>query len=103
MSTDLYERVKSNPKFHQLVAKRSRLAWGLSLIILLIYFSFILLIAFAPEFLGQPISETSSITIGIPIGIFIIITAFMLTGVYVRKANKDFDRINKEIIDEAQK
>jgi uncharacterized membrane protein (DUF485 family) len=79
------------------------MAWGLSSIILLMYFSFIMLIAFVPEFLGQPINETSLITIGIPIGVFIIITAFILTGVYVRKANKDFDRINQEIIDEAQK
>lgn len=103
MSAELYERVKNNPKFHQLIARRSRMAWGLSSIILLMYFSFIMLIAFVPEFLGQPINETTLITIGIPIGVFIIITAFVLTGVYVRKANKDFDRINQEIIDEAQK
>lgn len=102
MSTDLYEKVKNNPKFHQLVAQRSRLAWGLSSIILLMYFTFILLIAFAPDFLGQTISDSSLISIGIPIGVFIIVTAFVLTGTYVRKANKDFDRINKEIIDEAQ-
>ncbi len=102
MSADLYERVKNNRKFHQLVATRSRLAWRLSSIILLMYFLFILLIAFAPEILGQPISETSLITIGIPIGIFIIVSAFGLTGLYVSKANKDFDRINQEIIDEAQ-
>jgi len=103
MSAELYERVKNNPKFHQLTSRRSRLAWGLSSIILLMYFSFIMLIAFVPEFLGQPINETSLITIGIPIGVFIIIMAFVLTGIYVRKANKDFDRINQEIIDEAQK
>ena len=103
MSAELYERVKNNPKFHHLIARRSRMAWGLSSIILLMYFSFIMLIAFVPEFLGQPINETTLITIGIPIGVFIIITAFVLTGVYVRKANKDFDRINQEIIDEAQK
>lgn len=102
MSADLYELVKNNPKFHQLTARRSRLVWTLSSIILLMYFSFILLIAFAPDILGQPISETSLITIGIPIGVFIIITAFVLTGIYVRKANKDFDRINQEIINEAQ-
>jgi uncharacterized membrane protein (DUF485 family) len=102
MSADLYERVRNNPKFHQLVAKRSRLAWGLSSIILLMYFSFILLIAFAPAILGQPISETSPITIGIPLGIFIIVSAFVLTGIYVSKANQDFDPINQEIIDEAQ-
>ncbi len=103
MSADLYEKVKNNPKFHQLVAQRSRLAWGLSSIILLIYFTFILLIAFVPNFLGQTIGDGSVISIGIPIGVFIIVTAFVLTGIYVRKANKDFDRINKDIINKAQK
>ncbi len=88
MSADLYEKVKKNPKFHQLIAQRSRLAWGLSSIILLIYFTFILLIAFAPDFLGQTINNSSIISIGIPIGVFIIVTAFILTGIYVRKANK---------------
>ena len=102
MSAELYKLVSNNPKFHRLVARRSRLAWGLSSIIVLMYFSFILLIAFAPDILGQPISETSLITIGIPLGIFIIVTAFVLTGIYVYKANNDFDRINQEIIDEAQ-
>ena len=103
MSADLYEQVKNNPKFHQLVAKRSRLVWTLSIIILVIYFSFILLIAFAPSFLGQPISASSPISIGIPIGLFIILIAFILTGIYVFIANKNFDQINKEVIEEAKK
>lgn len=102
MSADQYELVKNNPKFHQLVARRSRLAWGLSGIILLMYFSFIIIIAFAPHILGQVIYESSTITLGVPVGVFIIIMAFVLTGVYVRKANKEFDLINQEIIDEAQ-
>lgn len=79
MSTHLYERVQSNPKFHQLVARRSKFAWGLSIIILFMYFSFIMLIAFSPETLGIPISNNSVITIGIPIGISIIVAAFILT------------------------
>jgi uncharacterized membrane protein (DUF485 family) len=99
MSADLYEQVKQNPKFEQLVKQRSRWAWGLSSIILIVYFSFILLIAFFPAWLGQSLSG-GVITIGIPIGVLIIVMAFVLTGVYVHKANKDFDRINQEIISE---
>ena len=102
MSVDLYEHVKHNPKFHQLVAQRSRLTWGLSSIVILIYFSFILTIAFAPELLGKQLFIGSSITLGIPIGITIILMAFILTGIYVRKANKTFDQINQQIIDEAK-
>jgi uncharacterized membrane protein (DUF485 family) len=103
MSADMYEKVKNNPKFHQLVARRSRLVWSLSAIVLFIYFSFILTIAFAPGFLGQPISEGSLISIGIPVGVFIILSAFVLTGIYVFIANKNYDKINQEIIEEAEK
>ncbi len=99
MSADLYEQVKQNPKFHQLVKRRSRWVWILASIILTMYFSFILLIAFFPEWLGQSLVG-GVITIGIPIGVLIIVLAFILTGIYVHKANKDFDRINQEIISE---
>jgi uncharacterized membrane protein (DUF485 family) len=102
MIIDLYEHVKNNPKFHQLVKQRSRLSWGLSSIVLFVYFSFIVIIAFAPDFLGRKIVDESVITLGIPIGIGIIMMAFVLTGIYVRKANKIFDQINQQIIDEAK-
>lgn len=99
MSADLYEQVKQNPKFHQLVKQRSRWVWSLASVILTMYFSFILLIAFFPQWLGQSLTG-GVITIGIPIGVLIIVVAFILTGIYVHKANKDFDRINQEIISE---
>jgi uncharacterized membrane protein (DUF485 family) len=40
--------------------------------------------------------------VGIPVGLFIIISAFLLTGVYVRKANTEFDQLNQEIVEEAK-
>lgn len=100
MSADLYEIVRLNPHFHQLVKRRSRWAWGLASVILLIYFAFILLIAFAPQWLAQPVAAGSVMTIGIPIGVLVIVVAFVLTGVYVHKANTDFDRITQQIIRE---
>jgi uncharacterized membrane protein (DUF485 family) len=102
MSADLYEKVKQNPKFHQLVARRARWAWGLAAIILLMYFAFILLIAFTPQWLAEPIMSGSVITIGIPLGLLVIIVAFVLTGIYVHKANTDFDQINQQIISETE-
>ncbi|WP_438971575.1 DUF485 domain-containing protein [Methylophaga sp.] len=100
MSADRYEQVRLNPNFHRLVKRRSRWAWGLAGIILVMYFAFILLIAFAPQWLAQPVAAGSVMTIGIPIGVFVIVVAFVLTGVYVHKANTDFDRINQKIISE---
>jgi uncharacterized membrane protein (DUF485 family) len=102
MHDDTYERIHKNPKFTQLVKKRSRFAWTLSITILLIYYTFILLIAFSPETLGTPLFEGGVTTIGIPVGIAIIVAAFVLTGLYVRRANKEFDKLNSEIVREVE-
>ncbi len=101
MSTTAYERIQSHPKFQQLVAQRSRLAAILSLTMLAIYFGFILLVAYAPGFLGTPLGSGVT-TIGIPIGLIVIISAFVLTGIYVAKANTAFDQLNEEILREVR-
>ncbi|MND01105.1 Inner membrane protein YjcH [compost metagenome] len=67
---------------------------------LTVYFTFILLIAFKPEWLGRVLFEGSVITLGIPVGISIILFAFLITGLYVRKANSEFDPLRKQIIEE---
>lgn len=102
MSADLYEQVQQDPRFAELTKCRARWAWGLSAVILLIYFAFILLIAFAPAVLGKPIAAGSVITLGIPLGVVIIVLAFVLTGVYVHKANSHFDALNQQIKDGLQ-
>ena len=48
MSTAVYERIRRNPKFDELVGKRSRFAWLLTAIVLGIYFIFIMVVAFNP-------------------------------------------------------
>src|SRR5215510_2386264 len=101
MTPDLYERVKRDPRFQELVAKRSRFAWALSAAMLAIYFGFIFIIAFAPKSLGTPIGS-GIMTVGIPLGLLVIISAFVLTGIYVRRANSEFDAITREIIEGAK-
>ena len=101
MSAAAYEHIRQNPKFKQLVDLRNRLAIQLSVVMLAIYFGFVLLVAFAPGFLGTPIGAGVT-TIGIPVGIFVIVAAFVLTGVYVSKANSSFDRLTREIIKEVK-
>ena len=72
--------------------------WTLSLIMLVIYFGFILLVAYAPKFLGTPLG-TGVTTIGIPIGLFVIVSAFVLTGIYVSKANSNYDTLIRRIVE----
>lgn len=101
MHDSTYTLIQNNPRFKELVATRGRFAWLLSALVLGMYVAFILLIAFAPQILGARIGA-SSITWGIPIGVGVIVAAFVLTGIYVRRANGEFDRLTKAILDEVQ-
>jgi uncharacterized membrane protein (DUF485 family) len=66
---------------------------------LVVYFAFILTIAFNPSLLGTPLSEGSVTTVGIPIGMAVIIFAFVITGIYTKRANSEFDDLNNKIKD----
>jgi len=100
-SSDFVERVKRDPQFQELVSRRSRFAWILSGTMLVIYFGFIFIIAFTPKVLGTPIGGGVT-TVGIPVGLFVIVSAFVLTGIYVRRANSDFDPVTRQIIERAK-
>jgi uncharacterized membrane protein (DUF485 family) len=99
MDPQRLSRVSNDPRFRQLVDKRSRFAWTLAVAMLVIYYGFILIIAFAPSVLGTPIAPGAVTTVGIPVGVLIIIAAFVLTGIYVRRANAEFDALNQQIIE----
>ena len=99
----LFKKIYADPEFHELEQKRGRFSWFLASIVFLAYFSFILIIAFAPELFAIPIFKDSVITWGIPIGIFVIVLSFLLTGVYVYRANSEFDRLTNDIVEHARK
>jgi len=102
MNDNIYQRIENSAHFRELVEKRQRFAFTLSIIMLIIYVGFILLIAFAPHWLGTPLHAGTSVTRGIPIGIGVIVISFVLTGVYVVRANGEFDRLNKEVLREVK-
>jgi uncharacterized membrane protein (DUF485 family) len=95
--------MSEHPKFQELVRRRSRFAWTLSILMLIVYQAFILLVAFDKGFLATPISSGTVTTWGIPIGVSIIVFAFLLTGIYVWVANSRFDEMNRELIKEVTK
>jgi len=99
MTKEQIEQIKNNPKYQELVTKRSKFAWTLSIIMLVVYYAFIMTIAFSPETLGTKIGD-GVITIGIPVGIAIIFISFILAGIYVNRANGEFDNLTQEIKDE---
>lgn len=102
MSTEVStNKIQNNPKYRQLVHQRDALAWTLTVLVLIIYFGFILMVAFAGNFLAQPLSATSVIPIGIPIGVAVILASVVLTGIYVYRANTEFDHLIHDIIRES--
>ncbi len=96
-------RIQNNPKYQQLVRQRDVLAWTLSALVCVIYFGFILMVAFAGDFLASPLSAGSVIPTGMPIGVGVIVASCILTGVYVYQANRTFDPLIEQIIEEASK
>ena len=103
MSAVMAEKIQNNPKYQELVRQRDSLAWTLSAIVCVIYFGFILMIAFAPGFLTEPIAADSVIPLGLPMGVGVIVASCLLTGVYVYRANSVFDPLIREIMQEASK
>ena len=97
MRQDMVESIKNDPNFKQLTHKRSRFAWILTIVMLAIYFGFVLTVAFDPSFLGTPLFAGSVTTIGIPVGVGVILSAFILTGIYVQRANGEFDELTAKI------
>lgn len=103
MSSVMYERMRANPKFQELVAKRGRFAWTLAFIVLSMFYGFVMVVAFAPQSLGQPIAEGSRWTVGVVVELFMFIFFWVLTAVYVRRANTEFDALSQEVVQAAWK
>ena len=100
MSDPMVERIQRNPQYQQLKRTRSRYGWTLAILMLIVYYGYIALIAFDKEFLAKPMGAGVT-TIGIPIGMAVIVFSIVITGLYVRRANSEFDALTREIIEEA--
>lgn len=92
----LLARIAADPRYRELVRRRGRFGWLLTAIILAIFFGYILLIAYDKALLARPIAGGAT-TLGIPIGIGVILAGILLTGLYVRRANRAFDPIVRAI------
>jgi uncharacterized membrane protein (DUF485 family) len=99
---DLIQRVLKNPKYHELKSKRSTFGWTLTWAMMIVYYGFIALIAFDKSFLAQKLG-TGVTTVGIPIGFGVIVFTVVITAIYVRRANSEFDDLTAEITKAALK
>lgn len=102
MDDTMLQRIAANPVYQELRQKRLSYGWTLTIIMLVIYYGFIVLIAFSPQVLATRIGS-GVITWGIPIGFGVIVATIVLTAVYVRRANSEFDALNDRLIQEVTK
>lgn len=100
MDAELLARVRANPKYALLVSRRRRLGWTLTALMLVAYYGYVGLIAFDKAVLARPIGE-GVISLGIPVGLGLIVFTIVLTAIYVVRANGEFDRLTGEIAAEA--
>ena len=97
MQDPVIETIQSNPAYQQLRRKRNRLGLALTVLMLIVYYGYVALIAFDKEFLAQPIGAGVT-TLGIPIGMGVIIFSVIVTGLYVHRANGEFDQLTRDIL-----
>ncbi|MFK8333325.1 DUF485 domain-containing protein [Pseudomonas sp. BJa5] len=95
------ERLRQHPDFIQLVRRKQRLTWSLTLAMLAIYYGFVLLMAFAPGVLSQSLNGGAT-SIGIPLAVVVILLSFVLTAYYVRQTNQVFDPLVAKLQQESQ-
>ncbi|HEX7438267.1 MAG TPA: DUF485 domain-containing protein [Caldimonas sp.] len=96
MDIDLVRRIASDPKYQELKAKRTRFGWWLTLAMMVVYYGFILLVAFNKEFLSQRMGA-GVMTVGIPIGFGVIVFTIVITAIYVKRANREFDDLAADV------
>ena len=98
-------RIKTDPRFRELEQKRKVFSWTLCIIMLVAYFAFIFLVAFggpssnvawARSLVATPVWGV--VTLAFPLGLGVIILAVVLTGVYVVKANGEYDELTRQLV-----
>ncbi len=96
MEDELAKRIASHPKYQELKAKRTSFGWWLTIGMLVVYYGFILLVAFNKPLLATRIGS-GVMTLGMPIGLGVILFTVIITAIYVRRANSEFDKLSDEI------
>ena len=100
MDLKIVEKIKSSAAYRELVRKRSKLGWTLTALVLVVYYGYVLLIAFNKDLLAAKMGA-GVMTWGMPIGLFVIVFTVVITGLYVHHANSTYDELTDQIKREA--
>jgi uncharacterized membrane protein (DUF485 family) len=96
LSTEMVQKIKSDPTFQELESKRHSFAWSLAIAILVIYYGYVAMLAWAKPFLSTRIGD-SVVTYAFPVGLFVLVSAIVITAIYVQRANSEYEELTMKI------
>lgn len=99
LQDDVVTQVMQNPKYQELVRRRNGISYVFFIVTLIIYSGFILTLAFNPELFGRSI-EGMTMSIGVAVGVLVLVSAGLLVSLYVYISNKVFDPLLASVIEE---
>lgn len=102
MAEDITARISRLPAYQELKTKRASFGWMLTVLMMIVYYGFILLVAFNKELLATRLGS-GVMTWGMPIGLGVILFTILITAIYVRRANSEFDALTEKVQKEALK
>ena len=94
---ELIAAIAADPRYEALVRERGRLGWILSGLIFFAFVGYLGVIAFDKALLARPIAGGVT-SVGIPVGLGLIVLAVLVTALYVRRANGSYDARLAEIL-----
>jgi uncharacterized membrane protein (DUF485 family) len=96
MAANVPERERHDQvELESLAGRRLRVALLLTLGMLVVYFGFILLIAFNKSLLGEKL--TDGLSLGILLGVIVVLTTWVLTWIYVWWANRHYEPVVRRL------
>jgi len=102
MQDSLVGKIEAHPKYAQLKQRRNKLGLVLTVLMLVVYYGYIALIAFDKPFLAKPLGA-GVMSVGVPVGMAVIVFTIVITGIYVRRANSEYDQLTQDILKDIAK
>ena len=103
MSQEISNKIAANPAFQRFVSKRNGYSIMMTILGAVAYYGFILLVAYNPAFLAQKLGAGMTASVGVPIGVGVIVFTIIITWIFVRRSNTEFDEEAAAILKEASK
>ncbi len=88
-----FRTIVALPEYTALLRQRRRVIVPLCIVVLVAYYTFILLVAYRPDLMGQPLHAGTSTSVGLAAGLGLILMTFAITAFYVWYANTRIEPI----------